>query len=166
MAPGVTYRFCHRPSSVIWNNAGWTPGGIFSRTTGTNPDAGTGGNILLKAGSTLIQTGGQLSASSLRTGAAGSVTVEGTESPAQSVLIDGGGSGIFRTTSGTGTGGWDHLRQCEASLCQRRHIAARSGPGNAGNILVKANDITINAGGTMTALHRGLVTLEPSQFKA
>ncbi len=105
-----------------------TPGGIFSRTTGTNPDAGSGGNILLQAGSTLIQNGAHVSASSLGPGAAGSVTIEGTASPAQSVLIDGAGSGIFTDTQDTGAGG---------------------------NILVNADSVTISNGGTLSAKTSG-----------
>ncbi len=33
------------------------------------------------------------------------MTVQGTGSPAESILIDGVGSGIFTTTEGTGKGG-------------------------------------------------------------
>jgi filamentous hemagglutinin family protein len=101
-----------------------TPGGVFSRTTGTDPGAGGGGAILLKANSAMIENGAQISASSLGPGTAGSVTIEGTASPAQSVLIDGFGSGVFTDTQGTGAGG---------------------------NIFVNANNVTISNGGTLSA---------------
>src|SRR4029077_14371637 len=78
---------------------------ITAQTTG----AGNAGNILVKADSVSITDGAQLtSSSSLRqtpffdgeaipppTGNAGNVTIQGLASPAQSVLTDGAGSGIF-----------------------------------------------------------------------
>ena len=128
-----------------------TPGGIFSRTTGTNPDAGSGGNILLKAGSIAIQNGAQLSASSLGPGAAGNVTVEGTASPAQSVLIDGSGSGIFTTTSGSGPGGNITIDTNAVNLTNGASITASStGTGNTGNINTNAGNQFTMANSSVT----------------
>ena len=91
-------------------------GGILSaQTTGV----GAAGNILVKANSVSLTSGAQLTSnSSIRqtplfedevisppTGNAGTVTIQGLASPAQSVQIDGPGSGIFTDTQGTGAGG-------------------------------------------------------------
>jgi large exoprotein involved in heme utilization and adhesion len=57
------------------------------------------------------------------------VTIEGTQSSAQSVLIDGPGSGIFTNTQGSGVGG---------------------------NIFVKANSVKLQNGGTLSAKTSGI----------
>ena len=62
------------------------------------------------------------------TGSAGTVNVQGLNGPAQSVLIDGTGSGIFTDTQGAGAGG---------------------------NIVVNANNVTLQRGGTLSAKTSG-----------
>ena len=102
------------------------PGGIQSRTTGANPDSGAGGNIsliagqsvsisngaavsasttgpgnagniLVKANDITITGGGTITAASTGAGNAGTVTIQGINSPANSFLVDGAGSGVFTT---------------------------------------------------------------------
>ena len=133
-----------------------TPGGIFSRTTGTEPGSGNGGNILLQANALAVQNGAQISASSLGPGNAGSVTIEGTASPANSVVLDGPGSGIFTTTSGTGTGGNITIDANAVTLQNGAHLSSSStGPGNTGNITISA--------GNQFAMTNSTVTTEASQ---
>jgi len=98
--------------------------GLFSEALG----AGNGGTITVAAHQVQITEGAILSAKSTGSGAAGTVTIQGTVSPAQSVLIDGLGSGIFTDTSGTGAGG---------------------------NIFVNANTITLQNGGILSATTSG-----------
>jgi len=105
-----------------------TQGGIFSRTTGVDPGAGSGGNIELHASQFQVTNGAQISANSLGSGNAGNVILEGPASPAQSVLIDGAGSGIFTDTQDTGAGG---------------------------NIIVNADTVTISNGGILSAKTSG-----------
>ena len=104
--------------------------------------SGVGGNILVAANQVQITDGAVMSAISTDSGAAGSVTIEGTQSPAQSVLIDGPGSGLFTDTQGTGKGG---------------------------NIFVNANSVTLQNGGTLSAKTSGTLRLLPlaarSQWK-
>ena len=97
--------------------------------------SGNGGNITIKTSILNMNTGASLTASSVigptgivPTGSAGSITVEGASGPAQSVLIDGAGSGIFTDTQGTGAGG---------------------------NIFVNANSMTLQNGGTLSAKTSG-----------
>jgi hypothetical protein len=77
------------------------------------------------------------------------VTIEGTQNPAQSVLIDGAGSGIFTETQGTGAGGDIFVNANSATLTNDATLSASStgqveNPGAAGNI-----DITATNGFTM-----------------
>ena len=98
---------------------------ISSRTTGS----GDGGQITISANLTEISGGALINTSTaLGTGNAGSVTIKGPASPAQSVLIDGVGSGIFTDTQDTGAGG---------------------------NIFVNANSVTLQNGGTLSAKTSG-----------
>ena len=115
--------------------------GLNSSTTGK----GNAGNILAKVGTLTVMNGAQISASAenpgVVTGAGGNITITGLGSPAQSVLIDGPGSGIFTDTQGTGAGGsitvktTDHVTMTSGASI----TASSTGPGNAG-------DISINAG--------------------
>ena len=116
------------PSVVIENN------GFISTSTGLMKNAGT---ITVNTNNLQLLSGGHITSSSLLenpgyppSGAAGNVTIQGLASPAQSVLIDGPGSGIFTDTQGTGAGG---------------------------NILVKANSVTLQNSGTLSASSTGLV---------
>jgi large exoprotein involved in heme utilization and adhesion len=83
---------------------------------------------LVKADTVNLNTGGTMTAASTGVGASGEVIVQGLASPAQSVLIDGTGSGIFTNTEGTGAGG---------------------------NIFVNANTVTLQNGGTLSAITSG-----------
>jgi len=104
------------------------PVGVFSRSIGMEPGSGSGGNIELLASQIQVTNGAQISASTLGSGNAGNITLQGPSSPAQSVLIDGAGSGIFTETRGTGAGG---------------------------DILVNADTLTISNGGTLSAKTSG-----------
>ena len=75
-----------------------------------------------------------MTASSTGAGAAGQITVQGLASPAQSVLIDGDGSGISTDTHGTGAGG---------------------------NISVNSNSVTLQDGGNLSAVTSGSDTYQP-----
>jgi large exoprotein involved in heme utilization and adhesion len=99
--------------------------GIFTSTHNFGGDAG---NINIRSPQIQITDGGVLSATSTGTGNAGSISVKGLHSPADSVLIDGAGSGLFTDTQGTGAGG---------------------------NIFVNANSVTLQDGGTLSAKTSG-----------
>jgi filamentous hemagglutinin family protein len=102
-----------------------SPSGILARTA---DGMGDGGNVTINAGNIEISGGGQINSSSFSPGHAGNVTIEGTERPAQSVVIDGLGSGVFTDTQGTGAGG---------------------------NIFVNANSVTLQNGGALSAATSG-----------
>jgi len=98
--------------------------GLFSESTNT----GSGGAINVQTPQFQLTNGAIISAKSTGPGTAGSVTIQGMASPAQSVLIDGAGSGVFTDTSGTGAGG---------------------------NIFVNANSVMLQNGGTLSAATSG-----------
>ena len=156
------------------------PGGIQSRTIGTGPDAGAGGNvsliagqsvnisngasvsadttgpgnaghILVKANDIAISGGGTISAASTGAGNAGTVTIQGLSSPANSFLVDGAGSGVFTTTSDTGTGGDISISANAVTLQNGAHLSSSStGPGPTGNINITAGNQFAMTNGTVT----------------
>ena len=76
-----------------------------------------------------------MTAKSTGAGASGEVIVQGLASPAQSVLIDGSGSGIFTTTEGTGKGGNIFVNANSVALQNGAHVSSSStGTGITGNI--------------------------------
>jgi len=157
-------------SSILTNTAGTGAGGsinistnsltvqnggtLSAATSGTAPSA-KGGTILVNANTVHLNTGGTITASSSGQGASGEVVVQGPASPAQSILIDGSGSGISTDTHGTGAGGNilvdanSVTLQNDGSLSAATSGAAASATG--GTITVNANKIQVNSGGLITA---------------
>jgi large exoprotein involved in heme utilization and adhesion len=136
-----------------------------SMFAGTNA-AGNGGNILVKADSASITGGSQISSSSvigdsgtIPTGNAGSVTIEGTASPAQSVLIDGFGSGIFTETAAEGAGGSIILNANSLTLQNGGTLSAltsgTASTATGGIVTVDANQVQLNSGALITASTTG-----------
>ena len=91
-------------------------GGSF--LTADTVGSGPGGQLNISTRNLQLTNGGQVRSGSvidpfpvpgetppIPSGPAGTVTIQGLASPAQSVLIDGAGSGIFTNTVGTGAGG-------------------------------------------------------------
>jgi filamentous hemagglutinin family protein len=120
--------------------------------------AGNAGDVTVNASSINIESGARVTSGSLLsvpffegeqvpvpTGHAGTVTLQGFAGPAQSILIDGQGSGVFTDTQGTGAGG---------------------------NIFVNANTVTLSNGGALSAATSGTapsatggtITVEASQI--
>jgi filamentous hemagglutinin family protein len=123
--------------------------------------AGIAGAILIATQNLAVLSGGHINAGALKnsTGNAGNITVQGTNSPTNSILIDGAGSGIFTTTQGTGAGGSILLNANTVTVQNSGTLSATtSGPASTstgGSILVNANTVGITTGGTMTAASTG-----------
>ena len=159
-------------------------------TTATGNKANVAANVILKAQEIRIEEGSKLSADTevSSSGAGGNLIIQGLLGPADSVRIDGPGSGIFLGTQGVGPGGTIDLSTRllllhnggvisaatsgvapsatggsitvtatdQLTLSSNASItASTSGPGNAGNILVKANDIAVSGGSNITASSTG-----------
>jgi filamentous hemagglutinin family protein len=118
--------------------------GLFSQSLGSSGD---GGAISVQAPQVQLSDSAMISAKSTGSGNAGTITVEGTASPAQSVLIDGLGSGIFTDTQATGAGGNIFVDANTVTLQNGGTLsAATTGPGNAGSITINATDSVIVSG--------------------
>jgi filamentous hemagglutinin family protein len=126
--------------------------GLFTSTVA----GGNGGAMNVQVARLDLTDGAVLSASSTGSGKAGTVTVQGFASSAQSVLIDGQGSGIVTETKGTGAGGSIFITANSVTLQNGAHVSSSStGTGTAGNI-------DINAGNQLT-MTNSTVTTEASQ---
>ncbi len=109
--------------------------------------AGPGGTIILQAPQVQITDGAVVSAKSTGSGAAGSVTIEGPASPAQSVVIQGPGSGIFTEAHGTGHGGSIIASAHQVELTKQAKLSATTtGAGDAGDVLVQGGVVSLLSG--------------------
>jgi filamentous hemagglutinin family protein len=132
--------------------------------------AGNAGTITIKADQLSVTNQGQITSSAAAriepyfdgevvpspTGDAGTITVTGLRSPAQSILIDGPGSGILTETSGSGSGGNISTLSDQLHLTNGATISAKTtADGDAGHILIQATDLTISGGATITAASTG-----------
>lgn len=134
--------------------------GVGTRVLSESSSQGNGGPITITANQVQITNGAVISAKSTGTGNAGSITIQGTAGPAQSLTISGPGSGLFTETSNTGSGGditaWSYeLDLTDGATISSRTTGQMAGAGDAGNILIKADDITISGGATITAASTG-----------
>ncbi len=134
---------------------------------------GAAGPLSIAADSLQLINGGRISSSSRQgidvntglpggpppEGPAGSVTIQGLSSPAQSVLIDGKDSGVFTSTVGTGAGGNINILANTLTLQNGGTLsAATSGiapSATGGTITVDANEVQVNSGGLITAATTG-----------
>jgi filamentous hemagglutinin family protein len=129
---------------LFTNDSGLTSAsGILARTFAI----GDAGNVVVHAGNIQISGGGGINNGSLSSGNAGSVTIEGIQSPAHSILIDGPGSGIFTETQDTGAGGNILIETSQSTTLTNGAAISASSTGtmdNAGD----AGMVTIHAGNT------------------
>ncbi|MDP1769505.1 MAG: filamentous hemagglutinin N-terminal domain-containing protein [Nitrospirota bacterium] len=129
------------------------PAGIFTTTAGLGAEAGS---VLVKATAVELSEGARINSSTFGAGNAGTITVQGLASPADSITINGSGSGLFTDTQGSGAGGNITAWANQVQLSNGATISSKtSGSGNAGNILVKANDVAMSGGATITAASTG-----------
>ena len=115
---------------------------------------GNAGDIAISAGNVIVSDGAFIASQSVSgaAGNAGSVTINSTASPAQSVVIDGLGSGIFTNTSGSGSAGSILVNANSVALQNSAHISSSStGTGVAGSI-------TINAGNQLSMTNSSITT--------
>ncbi|MGA6828395.1 beta strand repeat-containing protein [Nitrospira sp. NS4] len=131
--------------------------GIF---TFSSPFAtGDAGTVSVYAGTVEISGGAQINSSTFGSGAAGNITLQGTASPAQSILIDGSGSGIFTTTSGTGAGGNININANSVTLQNGGTLSAATAgtapSATGGTITVQADQIVLQSGATINSSTSG-----------
>lgn len=133
-----------------------TAGAIVTSSTG---GSGNSGQITVSASDSISLSGGSIiesTALSTSTGVAGNILLNGTTGAADSVRIDGPGSGIFTETRASGVGGNITAWANELRLTNGATISSKTtSSGHAGDILIKADDITIGGGSTITAASTG-----------
>lgn len=144
--------------------------GIDTALKTTTSGLGDGGTILVKADTVNMNSGATITAASTGSGNAGTVTIQGLASPAQSVLIDGPGSGIFTDTQGTGTGGNIFVNADLVTLQNGGMLeASTSGTNNGGDIQVDATSINLLTGAFINTISflsdgsAGNITLKATQ---
>jgi large exoprotein involved in heme utilization and adhesion len=139
-----------------------TPAGIFSRTIGTEPGSGHGGNISLMAGQSVsLANGSSISASSTGPGNAGdilinagqafqaqnsSVTTSATQASGGNITINASGS-VQLTNSQIntsvfgpeGTAGGNITIDPQVVILQNSQILAQANAGQGGNIAITTN---------------------------
>ena len=116
------------------------PGGIQSRTVGTAPDSGAGGNIALTAGqSVAISDGASVSASSTGPGNAGNILINAGQQ------LDLMGNSSIKTDAAQASGGdidiraIDRVRLVNSSI----NTSVFGGDGNGGNITIDPNVVVL-----------------------
>jgi filamentous hemagglutinin family protein len=122
---------------------------------------GPAGHIELDTPQLTIAGGTTVRSQTFGVGLGGTITVKGTNGAAQSVLIDGMGSGLFTDTNsfiqdgtivGTGPGGSISLNANSVTIQNGGTVSANtSGLGNAGSILVEADALSITSDGRITS---------------
>jgi len=122
---------------------------------------GPAGTILIETQQLTMHGGSALKAADApqSRGNAGSITVRGTNGSAQSILIDGSGTGMFTDAEGNGAGGNINLFANTVTLQNGGTLSATTSgtvsTATGGSILVKADTVSLTTGGTMTAASRG-----------
>lgn len=133
---------------------------------------GAGGALNISTEQLQLTDGGQLRSGSTRpavrsgqppeipSGAAGTITIQGLASPAQSILIDGQGSGIFTNTEGTGAGGNTNILAQSVTIQNGGTISASTSgtvpSATGGSIAINTTDqTTMTSGGSITASSTG-----------
>jgi filamentous hemagglutinin family protein len=112
---------------------------------------GNGGPLTITAENMSLSGGSQItSAAQEGSGHAGTIQIQGPQSPADSVVIDGTSTGIFTTTSGTGAGGNITLNADTVTLQNGGTLSAKTSGTEAtatgGTIMVDAtNTVTMNS---------------------
>jgi filamentous hemagglutinin family protein len=116
-----------------------TPSGVFSRSIGTDPDAGSGGNIALTAGqSVTISNGATISASSTGPGNAGNIAVNAGQS------LDLRDSSI-KTEAAQASGGNIDIQAIDQVRLVNSTVSTSvlGGAGSGGNISIDPNVVVL-----------------------
>ena len=117
---------------------------------------GPAGHIEFNTQQLMVTGGSKVTSSTFHNGAGGTITVEDTNSPAQSVLIDGSGSGLFTDSQGTGKGGSISVNANTVTLQNGGTLSAKTSGTEAtatgGSITVTTTDhVTMTGGASITA---------------
>ena len=130
-----------------------SPTGIFSRTIGTTPDAGYGGNIALTAGQSMtIQNGASVSASSTGPGNAGNIVINAGQQ------LDIMGNSSVTTEAKQASGGDINIRAIERVRLVNSSIVTSvfGGAGDGGDITIDPNVVAMQGSQIKAEAFQGL----------
>jgi large exoprotein involved in heme utilization and adhesion len=144
---------------IMAHNVLVTNGSLLSTQTASS---GPGGPLNIHADTIQITNKGQITSGSPVsinvipiTGSGGTITIQGINGPASSMLIDGTGSGIFTNTVGVGAAGSTNISAQSITIQNGGTIsAATSGPA----LSATGGAININATDSVTLTNSGHVT--------
>ncbi|MBD3560039.1 S-layer family protein, partial [Planktothrix sp. FACHB-1355] len=135
----------------------FTPSSLLATTNGTMEKAGNGGNLIINARRLIVQDGAQVAASTLGTGAGGSVTVNASESVELIGIKISPNNDTFqssllaRTRSpGTGAAGNIEVNSPLIFLADRALITTDTRSGDFGNIELTSNNIQLRQNSSIT----------------
>ena len=127
--------------------------------TASSTGPGNAGSILVKANGIAVSGGATITASSTGAGKAGTVTIQDLNSPVQSFLIDGNGSGVFTNTTKSGAGGDITVSSSSIQLRNNGRISAETSgtdvTATGGKIRVDGTKIRIENGALVTSSSTG-----------
>lgn len=136
-------------------------GSSTSITASTN-GPGDAGNILVKSNDIAVSGGATITASSTGSGKAGIVTIQGTQGPANSFLIDGFNSGVFTKTTKTGAGGDITVSSNSIRMQNEGRISGETSgtdvAATGGKIRIDGGQIRIENGALVTSSSTGVAT--------
>jgi len=124
---------------------------------------GNAGTITVDTNNLQLLSGGRITSSSLPgtsfSAKGGAVTVRGIANSAQSIFIDGSGSGIFTDTQGEGAGGNITLKAENITIQHGGTLSAKTSGTEpsaiGGTITVNADQVRLQSGATITANSNG-----------
>ena len=129
---------------------------ILSNTQGTAENAGTGGTVEIQAKQLDIRDGGQISSSTVGMGAGGTINIQAIEKLTLSGKLDKYPSGIYSIARGIGGAGLIGINAGELTVQDDAQINAGTyGQGLGGNILLRAQRLSLFNQGKITALSQG-----------
>ncbi|GAB4177223.1 MAG: hypothetical protein Fur006_08690 [Coleofasciculaceae cyanobacterium] len=117
-------------------------GGIFSRLDASTSGTGDGGNVEVTTSRLLVTDGAQVTASTFDKGKGGSVIVNALEE----VQLSGVNSGLFVNATTNSTAGNLTIETGEMSVRDGAQVNVSSPQGQAGNLSITANSLTLNRG--------------------
>src|SRR5262249_9628044 len=128
--------------------------------------SGNAGKVTILTQNLELTSGGQVRSGTTQfpgtpipSGAGGTITVQGPNGSAASVLIDGSGSGLFTNTHARGGGENQNIARQSPKTKRGGTFPAETTetprPAPGGTIWGKANPVPLNPGGTLTATSTG-----------
>ncbi len=146
----------------VWIEAPYIQGDGFSVISANAHSSGNAGEVVVKADKLILKGGSQINSFSNGSGQGGGVRITATDSVTISGYFeDGEGtkyhSGLFCTANADGDGGFISITAPSLNLDNFAVVAANTGygSGNAGNILIEVDSLSVKDGSQINSFSRG-----------